>query len=114
MNCWSVPIGTEIVAILPWKCGWALAACIEQQPLHCTDPPFTSKQDLGASLIMASHKFEAGQTVAVAPRRYDPKIGGSFEVVRILPAERGNNQYRIRSVVDGHERVVMGGEIGSG
>ena len=63
---------------------------------------------------MASHKFKAGQTVAVAPRRYDPKIGGSFKVVRILPAERGYNQYRVRSVLDGHERVVMEGEIGSG
>jgi len=63
---------------------------------------------------MASHKFKAGQTVAVAPRRYDPRLGGSFKVVRILPTERGNNQYHIRSVVDGHERVVMEGEIGSG
>ena len=62
---------------------------------------------------MTSHKFKAGQTVAVAPRRYDPRIGGSFEVVRILPTERGNNQYRIRSIVDGHERVVMEGELGS-
>lgn len=52
--------------------------------------------------------------MTVVPRRYEPNIGGSFEVVRILPAERGNNQYRIRSVVDGHERVVMEGEIGSG
>jgi hypothetical protein len=63
---------------------------------------------------MASHKFKAGQTVSVAPRRYDPRIGGSFKVVRILPAERGSNQYHIRCVTDGHERVVMEGEIGSG
>jgi len=114
INCWAVPIRAEVVAIPPWKCGWARAASIEHQPRHFTDPPFTSKPEPGASLIMASHKFKAGQTVAVAPRRYDPKIGGSFKVVRILPAERGNNQYRIRSVLDGHERVVMEGEIGSG
>lgn len=64
--------------------------------------------------MITTHKFRAGQAVTVAQRRYDPRIGGSFKVVRILPTERGNNQYHIRSVVDGHERVVMEGEIGSG
>jgi hypothetical protein len=63
--------------------------------------------------MISTHKFKAGQTVAVAPRRYNPLIGGRFTVVRILPTERGSNQYRIRSVADGHERVVMEGEIGS-
>jgi hypothetical protein len=64
--------------------------------------------------MTTAHKFKAGQAVTVAPRRYDPRLGGNFEVVRILPAERGNNQYRIRSVTDGHERVVIEGEIGAG
>jgi hypothetical protein len=64
--------------------------------------------------MMTTHKFKAGQTVTVVPRRYDFNIGGSFTVVRALPEERGNNTYHIRSVIDGHERVVMEGEIGSG
>jgi hypothetical protein len=64
--------------------------------------------------MIPTHKFKAGQAVTVAPRRYDPRLGGSFKVVRILPTERGNNQYLIRSFLDGHGRVVMEGEIGSG
>lgn len=60
---------------------------------------------------MADYKFKPGQTVTVMARRYDPRIGGNFAVVRALPAEHGNNQYRIRSIVDGHERVVMEGVI---
>jgi len=64
--------------------------------------------------MITTHKFTAGQAVTVVPRRYDPRFGGSFEVIRVLPTERGNNQYRIRSVADGHERVVTEGEIGSG
>ena len=63
--------------------------------------------------MATAYKFKAGQAVTVAPRRYDPKIGGRFEIVRALPDERGNNQYRIRSITDGHERVVMEGEIGA-
>jgi hypothetical protein len=31
---------------------------------------------------------------------------GDYEIVRLLPAERLGNQYRVRSVADGHERVV--------
>jgi hypothetical protein len=60
-----------------------------------------------------AYKFKARRAVTVAPRRYNPKIGGLFEIVRALPDERGKNQYRIRSVTDGHERVVMEGEIGA-
>lgn len=45
IHCWAVPIRAEVVAILPWKCGWARAASIEHQPLHCTDPPFTSNRN---------------------------------------------------------------------
>jgi hypothetical protein len=113
MNCWGVAIPREVVCILPWKCGSALAACIERQFLHCIDSQSTDKQ-IGGFQMTAIHKFKAGQAVTVAPRRYDPRFGGSFRIVRVLPDERGNNQYRIRSVVDGHERVVMEGEIGSG
>ena len=64
--------------------------------------------------MTTKHKFKAGDAVAVAPRRYNPRFRGSFTVVQVLPEERGSNQYRIRSVKDGHERVVMEGEIGLG
>lgn len=60
---------------------------------------------------MTLHKFKAGQTVTMIPNRAHGSPKGSFEVVRLLPTERGNNQYRIRSVADGHERVVMESEI---
>ena len=33
--------------------------------------------------------------------------GGTFKIVRVLPEERGVWQYRVKSVVDGHERVVL-------
>jgi hypothetical protein len=36
---------------------------------------------------------------------------GSFQIVRVLPSERGVNQYRVKSTQDGRERVVMEDEV---
>ena len=34
-----------------------------------------------------------------------------FEVVRLLPPEKGVFQYRVRSIRDGHERAVFESEL---
>jgi hypothetical protein len=60
---------------------------------------------------MAAHKFRAGQQVTVAPNRHYGQRGGTFKVVRLLPEERGMCQYRVKSVTDGHERVVLEGDL---
>ena len=60
---------------------------------------------------MTAHKFKAGQSVTLIASRLRAMPKGRFRVVRLLPAERGINQYRIQSTIDGHERVVMEGEI---
>jgi hypothetical protein len=61
-----------------------------------------------------SHKFKLGQTVRYAPSV--PGVGAAdrtarFKVVRLLPAERGICHYRLKSLIDGHERVAMEGEL---
>jgi hypothetical protein len=60
---------------------------------------------------MTTHKFKAGQSVTVLAARTKTSPSGLFKVVRLLPQERGINNYRIKSTTDGHERVVMEGEI---
>jgi hypothetical protein len=60
---------------------------------------------------MVAHRFAAGQKVTMVPRRLAATPKGSFQIVRLLPAERGVNQYRIRSLADGHERVVLEDEV---
>jgi hypothetical protein len=57
------------------------------------------------------HKFKVGQTVIVAPRRYEGTPEGTFTVVRAVPTEHGVRQYRIKSNVDGHERIVSEAEL---
>lgn len=68
---------------------------------------------------MADHKFKSGQTVTVTESDrhglkrpgYGLAPHGKFQIVRTLPAEQGHNQYRIKSNLDGHERVVKEHEI---
>lgn len=61
---------------------------------------------------MSSHKFKIGQSVHFAAGlQHMPKARGYYEVTRLLPSDTQDHQYRIRSEMDGHERVVREGEL---
>jgi hypothetical protein len=60
---------------------------------------------------MELHKFKLGQSVEFVPSDLRLKPLGVFKIVRVLPSERGIQQYRVKSVKDGHERVVMEAEL---
>jgi hypothetical protein len=56
---------------------------------------------------MPAHKFAVGQTVRFSPdRNQEYTARGSFKIVRLLPEEASVFQYRVKSQMDGHERVV--------
>jgi hypothetical protein len=59
---------------------------------------------------MAAHKFKAGQLVTLHSKRHGV-FAEQFEVMRLLPSSGGDFQYRIRSVRDRHERVVLESEL---
>ncbi len=61
--------------------------------------------------MMDVHKFTPGQSVEFVPSDLRLKPLGVFKVVRAMPSERGIQQYRIKSVMDGHERVVMEADL---
>jgi hypothetical protein len=56
------------------------------------------------------HKFKIGQRVTLGSKRFG-QWGEIFEVSRQMPQENGSFQYRIKSVTDGHERVVLENEL---
>jgi hypothetical protein len=58
---------------------------------------------------MTSHKFKVGQRVSLVQTR--GRSRDTFKVVRVLPIEHGGHHYRIKSVVDGHERAAGEGEL---
>ena len=58
------------------------------------------------------HKFEIGQVVNFTPGALTLETSiGVYEIVRHLPPEGPENQYRIKSVLDSHERVVRESQI---
>ena len=57
--------------------------------------------------VIASHKFRVGETVEFKPGRMGfPAASRECTIVRLLPIEAGNFQYRIKCVTEAFERVV--------
>ena len=60
---------------------------------------------------MPSHKFKVGQLVTIRPAIHQNVPGGTYEVIKQLPENGGEFQYRIKSANEPHERVVREGEL---
>lgn len=61
---------------------------------------------------MQRHKFDVGQTIQFSPSVFERAAPrGAYTVVRQLPADDGDNQYRVKNIVDGHERVVRESQL---
>lgn len=64
---------------------------------------------------MASHKFAVGQEVEFLPGRMDFHVPrGAYTIVRQLPAEANEHQYRVKNSRDGHERIMRESQLAAG
>jgi hypothetical protein len=56
------------------------------------------------------HRFKVGQSVRY---RSSARFGsnGSFKVIRLLPPEGDQQQYRIKSASEAHERIAKESEL---
>jgi hypothetical protein len=57
-------------------------------------------------VAMAIHKFSVGQAVFYSPGWQGRGKSERFKIVRLLPEAENAFQYRVKSQMDGHERVV--------
>lgn len=55
---------------------------------------------------MVVHKFRVGQVVEARTNLFDAMQPGPYEVTRLLPPTGMTNQYRVKSLKNGQERVV--------
>jgi hypothetical protein len=60
--------------------------------------------------VMEVCKFKLGQSVEFARSVRQGPLG-MFKITRVMPNERGIQQYRVKSVMDGHERMVMESDL---
>jgi hypothetical protein len=62
--------------------------------------------------MMATHKFKVDQTLMFSPRRIGyPQGDQSCKVVRLMPIEGGEFQYRIKCNYDNVERIVKESQL---
>ena len=60
---------------------------------------------------MAEHKFKIGQRVKLSPQRFASNRHPHYDVLLLLPPEKGVNKYRIKSVWDRSECDVREAEL---
>ncbi|MEJ0045731.1 MAG: hypothetical protein WDN04_06110 [Rhodospirillales bacterium] len=62
--------------------------------------------------MSGSHKYTVGQVVQFLTGPQDGNIPrGRYKVQRLLPSETRDMQYRVKHLVDGHERVVRESQL---
>jgi len=55
---------------------------------------------------MIAHKFKVGQVVGARTTLLANTPPGPYEIMRLLPPTGMINQYRVKSLKNGHERVI--------
>ena len=60
---------------------------------------------------MTYHRYKVGQRVMAASGRDALLPPGPYVIVRLLPLVGREPHYRVRSVVDGHERALLEGQL---
>lgn len=60
---------------------------------------------------MAAHRFKLGQVVVAHASLFGVPLPGPYEVTRLLPPTGMSNRYRVRSLKNGHERIVHEDDI---
>ena len=56
---------------------------------------------------MADHKFTIGDRVTLLPNRFNANVRpGVYTIVRTMPVTSQGCQYRAKSALDNHERVL--------
>jgi hypothetical protein len=61
---------------------------------------------------MPPHLYAVGQTLELVPLRFDGNAPrGLYTVLRLLPNDGQDREYRVKSRHDGHERVVRESQL---
>lgn len=61
---------------------------------------------------MARHRFKVGQVVSFTPARPGvPTAGRRYQIVRLLPPEGGEFQYRVKAIGETFERMAKENEL---
>jgi hypothetical protein len=57
------------------------------------------------------HRFKLGQMVEIMPTTMRAAVTGQYEIIRLVPCDSNDPQYRLKSLTEKHERVLSEGEL---
>ena len=64
---------------------------------------------------MPLHKYAISQSVEFVPGKLDGNVPrGTYTILRLLPNDAADREYRVRNLRDGHERVVRESQLRDG
>ena len=64
---------------------------------------------------MPHHSFAVGQRLEFDPGKFDGTAArGTHTIVRLLPNDGSDREYRVKNARDGHERVVRESQLRRG
>jgi hypothetical protein len=79
-----------------------------------TATPVSAFTDSDNDEMDMSNQFHTGETVRLVRSSLRFAADGDFEIVRSLPDNGGETQYRIKSVREPHDRVVKESDLQKG
>jgi hypothetical protein len=57
------------------------------------------------------HKFKVGQRVLLSGSKIERGVAGFYRVIKQLPEEQGDHQYRLQSTTSTQERVAKESQL---
>ncbi|MFH1556385.1 MAG: hypothetical protein ABII76_16255 [Pseudomonadota bacterium] len=63
------------------------------------------------SIFMSIHKFSLGDHVELSIGPFYRATAGAYDIVALMPFERGECSYRVRASAEKHERVVLESDL---
>lgn len=80
--------------------------------IHIATATITVAQVTARSTILRTHKYRVGQTVFYTSSPISrPGASGSYKVVRLLPSDGDDYQYRIKNPGEAFERVAKESQL---
>ena len=87
-------------------------AAVADKVIRTVSPPVQPAVAPVQEIIIRSHKYRVGETVFfTSPSFGRAAATGSYTVVKLLPSEGDDHQYRIKSASEPHERVVKESQL---
>lgn len=53
-----------------------------------------------------THRFKLGQMVEIMPTTLRAAVTGRYEIIKLVPCNSNDPQYRLKSLNEKHERVL--------